>query len=160
MDHSSAFAAAVITDNDDDDEDGRHNCYFCFLLPGSQNRSIIRNRKSMEALGFGSTMLEFQDLVKDFEEMKSIKTRFTDNRPGYDWVQSFLKWHKLSFKKGEQMQLARKNVMSDPFVVYGHYEILKKEIQWLGIKDKPELFTSVMKLDFPKIPQNASTLGQ
>ena len=58
------------------------------------------------------------------------------------------------------MQLARKNVTSDPFVVYGHHEILKKEIEQLGIKDKPELFTSVMKLDFPKIPQNASTLGQ
>ena len=99
MDHSSAFAAAVITDNDDDDEDGRHNCYFCFLLPGSQNRSIIRNRKSMEALGFGSTMLEFQDLVKDFVEMKSIKACFTDNRSQYDWVQSFLERHKLGFKK-------------------------------------------------------------
>ena len=45
-------------------------------------------------------MLEFQDLVKDFVEMKSIKTHFTDNKPGYDWVQSFLKRHKLSFKKG------------------------------------------------------------
>ena len=48
-------------------------------------------------------MLEFQDLVKDFVEMKSIKTHFTDNKPGYDWVQSFLKRHKLSFKKGGQM---------------------------------------------------------
>ena len=138
MDHSSAFAAAVITDNNDDDEDGRHNCYFCFLLPGLQNRSIIRNRKSMEALGFGSTMLEFQDLVKDFVEMKSIKACFTDNRSQYDWVQSFLERHKLGFKKRWQMQLARKNVTSDPFVVYGYYGTLVKEIQRLGIKDKPE----------------------
>ena len=57
----------------------------------------------MAALGFGPTMLKFQDLVKDFVEMKSIETRFTSNRPGYDWVQSFPKHHKLIFKKGGQM---------------------------------------------------------
>ena len=67
----------------------------------------------MTALGFGQTMLKFQDLVKNFVEMKSIKTQFTDNRPGYDWVQFFLKYHTLSSKKGRQMQLARKNVTSD-----------------------------------------------
>ena len=87
-----------------------HYSYFCFFLPGSQNRFIIKNSesiadyiKSMAALGFGPTMLEFQDLVKDFVEMKSIKTHFTNNRPGYDWVQSFPKHHKLIFKKEGQM---------------------------------------------------------
>ena len=44
--HSSAFVAAVIDDNDEtEEEDGGHDCYFCFLFPGSQNRSFIRNRK-------------------------------------------------------------------------------------------------------------------
>ena len=37
--------------------------------------------------------------------------------------------HKLSFKKRGQMQLARKNVTSDPFVMYGYSEMLEKEIQ-------------------------------
>ena len=43
--HSSAFVAAVIDDNDEEEEDGGHDCYFCFLFPGSQNQSFIRNRK-------------------------------------------------------------------------------------------------------------------
>ena len=47
-------------------------------------KGIANFIKSMAALGFGPTMLEFQHLVKDFVEMKSMKTRFTDNRPEYD----------------------------------------------------------------------------
>ena len=38
------------------------------------------------------------------------------------------------------MQLARKNVTSDPFVVHGHYEMLKKEVERLGIQERPECF--------------------
>ena len=85
VDHSSAFLAAVVIDNNDDDVtfvssfQGRKTD-----LPSEIEKDIANFNKSMAALGFGSTMLEFQDLVKDFEEMKSIKTRFTDNRPGYD----------------------------------------------------------------------------
>ena len=51
-------------------------------------KDIANFIKGMVALGFGPKMLEFQDLVKDFVVVKSIKTCFTDNRPGYDWVQS------------------------------------------------------------------------
>ena len=72
-------------------------------LSSEIEKDIANFIKSMAALGFGSAMLEFQDLVKDFVEMKSIKTCFTDNRPWYDWVQSFLKHHKLGFKKRGQM---------------------------------------------------------
>ena len=94
-------------------------------LSSQIEKDIANFIEGMTALGFGPTMLEFQDLVKDFVEMKSTKTCFTDNRPEYDWVQSFLKCHKLRFKKGGQMQVARKNVTLDPFVVYGYYEIPK-----------------------------------
>ena len=41
-------------------------------------KDIVNFIKSMTAFGFGPTMLKFQDLVKDFVEMKSIKTHFTD----------------------------------------------------------------------------------
>ena len=97
-------------------------------------------------------MLEFQELIKDFVEKKSIKTRLTDNRLGYDWVQFFLKRHKLSFKKGQQMQLARKNVTSNPFTVYGYYEILEKEVERLGLKDKQECVYNCDKSGFPIDP--------
>ena len=104
-------------------------------------------------------MLEFQELIKDFVEKKSIKTRLTDNRLGYDWVQFFLKRHKLSFKKGQQMQLARKNVTSNPFTVYGYYEILEKEVERLGLKDKQECVYNCDKSGFPIDPTKCKYIG-
>ena len=78
--------------------------------------------------------------MEDYVQLKQLKTRFVNDYPGYDWTISFLKQHKLSLKKGGQMQLARKIVTSDPFVVYGYYEILKKEEERLGIQEMPECF--------------------
>lgn len=53
----------------------------------------------MATLGFGSTMVEFSDLLKDFVVLKSTMKHFTNNRPDYNWMSSFLEWHKLSFKE-------------------------------------------------------------
>ena len=128
-------------------------------LSSEIEKDITNFIKSMAALDFGPTVLEFQDLVKDSVEMKSIKTCFTDNRPGYDWGQSFLKCHKLISKKGGQMQLARKNITSDPFVVYRYYKILGKEIEQLGIKDKPECVYNCDKTGFPRDPTKCQHIG-
>ena len=57
--------------------------------------------------------------------------------------------HCLGLKKGGQMQLARKNVTSDPFVVYSFYEMLDKEVKRLGIADKPECFYNCDESGFP-----------
>ena len=164
VDHSSTFVAAFVIDDDDDDYGG-HVTFVSYFrgcktdLSSEIEKDITNFIKSMAALDFGPTMLEFQDLVKDSVEMKSIKTCFTDNRLGYDWVQSFLKCHKLISKKGGQMQLARKNVTSDPFIVYGYYKILEKEIQQLGIKDKPKCVYNCDKTGFPRDPTKCKDIG-
>ena len=80
------------------------------------------------------------DLVQEFVTLKGYQNPFKENCPGYDWTHSFLKRQKLSLKKGGQMQLARKNVTSDPFVVYEFYETLSKEVECLGIAHNPESF--------------------
>lgn len=69
--------------------------------------------------------------------------------PGLDWTRAFLKRHRLSMKKGGQMQIARKNVTSDPFVIYRFYELLNKEVERLGIKDKPECVFNCDESGFP-----------
>ena len=92
----------------------------------------------MLELGFGPTIPEFQDLVGEYVTTNDLKTRYKGNRPGYDWTTDFLRWHRLNIKEGGQMQLARKNVTFNPFIIYGFYELLAKEVECLGISDKPE----------------------
>ena len=91
--------------------------------------------------------------------MKDLTTRFKDNMPGPDWVRSFLKRHKLSLKKGGQMQLARKNVTSDPFVIYRLYEVLRKEAERLGIMEKPECLYNCDESGFPHDPSKCKYVG-
>ena len=97
---------------------------------------------------FGPTFLESIDLVQEFITLRDYQTRFKDSCPGCDWTHSFLKQHKLSLKKGGQMQLARKNVTSDLFVMYDFYETAK-EVEHLGIADKPEAFYNCDESGFP-----------
>ena len=88
--------------------------------------------------------------------LERYQTRFKDNCPGYDWTHSFLKQHKLSFKKGGQMQLSRKNVTSDLFVIYEFYETLAKEVERLRICDKPEAFYNCDESRFPVDPSKCN----
>ena len=65
----------------------------------------------------------------------------------------------LSLKKGGQMQLARKNVTSDPFVIYQLDEILAKEVEHLGIAEKPECFYNCDESGFPVDPSKCKQVG-
>ena len=61
------------------------------------------------------------------------------------------------------MQLARKNVTSDPFTVYGYYKILEKEVERLGLKDKQECVYNCDKSGFPIDPtkrKHSGTVGR
>ena len=96
--------------------------------PEVENHSAdcIRNTSQ---IGFGPTLTELREIVQDYVQLKQLKTRFVNDYPGCDWTISFLKRHQLSLKKGGQMQVARKNVTSDPFAVHDYQEMLKKEVE-------------------------------
>ena len=85
----------------------------------------------MEKMGLGPTVCEFQDIIQDYLAANEIKTIFENNRPGRDWVRNFLKRNSLTLKNGGQMQIARKSVTSDPFVIYGYYDMLEEELERL-----------------------------
>jgi hypothetical protein len=113
----------------------------------------------MEKMGLGPTIAEFQGIIQDYLVANEIDTRFKDNRPGRDWVTSFLKRHMLTLKKGGMMQMARKSVTSDPFVIYGYYDLLEKEIDRLQIRDRLECIYNLDETGFPTDPSKAKTIG-
>ena len=57
------------------------------------------------------------------------------------------------------MQLARKNVTYDPLVMYEFYETLAKEVEHLGISDKPEAFYNCDESGFPADPSKCKYTG-
>ena len=87
----------------------------------------------MEQMGFGPTLNEMQEIVKEYVVKNNITTLWKDDRPGYDWATLFMKRQRLSLKKLGLMQVARKNVTSDPYVIYGFCDLLKAEVDRLGL---------------------------
>ena len=88
-----------------------------------------------------------------------IVTKFTDNRPGHDCARNFLKCYNFTLKKGGQMQLARKSVTSNPFVIYGYYEQLEEVVKQLGIEDRPECIYNLDETGFPNDPTKVKSIG-
>lgn len=58
------------------------------------------------------------------------------------------------------MQLARKNVISDPFVIYGFYSLLEAEVKRLEIEDGLECFWNCDKTGFPMDLSKFKTIGE
>ena len=77
-------------------------------------------------LGFSPTRDQVKNLVKEYVEEKNMKTPFTDNRPGKEWLRLFMDRNSLSLKKATMISSARKAVTANPFVVHDFYDTLEK----------------------------------
>ncbi|XP_018020256.1 uncharacterized protein LOC108676651 [Hyalella azteca] len=121
--------------------------------------TILNCIKGMEQMGMSPPITELQNILQDWLVANQYVTSFKDNRPGLDWVYSFLKRHGLCLKKGGQMQLARKTVTSDPFIIYGFYDLLEKVINDLGIANRPQCIYNLDETCFPTDPSKTKTIG-
>ena len=113
----------------------------------------------MESMGMGPTLRELQEIVCEYIQANEMATPFTDNRPGQDWVSKFLHRHNLTLKKGGQMQLARKALTSEPFVIFGFYDELEEEMRNLGIEGRSECIYNLDETGFPTDPSKRKTIG-
>ncbi|KAG0716222.1 hypothetical protein GWK47_010228 [Chionoecetes opilio] len=129
------------------------------ILPMHLQQKLASYIKRMAELGFGPTKQELQAIVFDYLEANELGHLFNDKPPGDDWIINFMGRHRLSLKKAGLMQIARKNVTSDPFVIYGFYSMLEKEIERLGIANRPECVWNLDESGFPTDPSRWKTIG-
>ena len=128
-------------------------------LPKELENTLADLLKKMEQMGMGPSVAEFIEIVHDYLVANEVVTKFSDNRPGRDWARNFLKRYNFTLKKGGQMQLARKSVTSDPFVIYGYYETLEEVVKQLGIEDRPECIYNLDETGFPTDPTKVKSIG-
>jgi hypothetical protein len=85
----------------------------------------------------------------------SLNITLKYNRPGDYWFCQFVKRHKLSVKKPEELERSRREETSDPFIIHAFYDLCRSEMEHMGISDCPEcIITTWMKQDFPQILRN------
>jgi len=58
------------------------------------------------------------------------------------------------------MQIARKSVTSDTYVIYGFYELLEAKVKRLGLENCPECIWNCDETGFPMDPTNFKTIGE
>ena len=113
----------------------------------------------MEKWGFGLSRSEVLENVAHFVKENNLKTQFKDGYPGADWFINFRKRHRLSIKKPQMVEVARKKSL-DPFVIYEYFDLLKTTIDLLDLTDKPSHIWNLEESSFCSDPTKTKIVGQ
>ena len=114
--------------------------------------------KIMSKNGFGLSRNEVINVVQKYVSRNKIKTPFKNGRPGQDWWLSFKKRHNLSILKLQPLESARKK-QTNPWIIYGFYDLLEKTIQYLGIQSKPQQIWNCDETSFCHDPSQTKVLA-
>ena len=106
-------------------------------IPLAEEEELAESLKTMSRWGFGLLKEEIKNVVHEYVIKHNIKTAFKNNRPGVDWFLAFKERHNLAVKKPESLEVTRRNVTSDPFIIYDLYKQCESEINRLNLKSKP-----------------------
>lgn len=107
-------------------------------LPNELEVELANHLKIMAKNGFALSKEEVLDCVKEYVEQNNLSVPFSGNRPGQDWYKGFCTRQRLSLKKMEPLEKARKINSGDPFLIYEFYDLLEQFIVQLGLQNKPE----------------------
>ena len=112
---------------------------------------------TMCKLGFSPNRSQLKDIVQSYVTSNNIKTPFTNNRPGKDWVRDFMSRNKLSGKKANIISSARKSATSNPFLIYDFYEVIDRIITEKNLG--PSQIWNVDETGFPMDPQKSRVIA-
>lgn len=107
------------------------------VLSKDKEDALVIHLLALSDLGFGLDWHMVAETVKVFLDLENRQTRFTNNRPGKDWMQAFLERHKtrLSIRKAEKLILNRARGVNDE-EVNEWYTRLDDWLTKLGICNK------------------------
>lgn len=89
--------------------------------------------KLMEKYGYGLSKKNVLQLVSDYIIDEKIPNPFKNNFPGDEWWLNFKKRQRLSIKKPQNVEVARKKAQN-PFTIFGYFDRLKITLDELNIQ--------------------------
>ena len=102
-------------------------------------------------LGFSPNKSQLKYIVQNYVTANNIHTPFTNNRPGKNWVRNFMRRNKLSTKKANIINSARKSSTSNPFLIYDFYDVIEEIITTKKLG--PSQIWNADETGFPMDPQ-------
>lgn len=113
----------------------------------------------MEKWGVGLTKEKFFDEVQTYVQQNKLKVRFKNGRPGENYWRGFKKRNGIYFKKAERLENLLLVQQSNPFVIYGFYNFLKKTLIDLDLLDMPDAIYNLDETSFCNDPGNTKVVG-
>lgn len=126
----------------------------------AEEQELAASLKTMSKWGFALLKEEIKDVIKEYVIENKIKNPFKDNRPGDDWFAAFKERHNLTIKKPEALEVTRRTITSDPFIIYEFYELLSKEIERLGLENKPNQIYNLDESGFHMDPAKTKVVTE
>ena len=131
----------------------------CTLSP-DQELELAECLKLLADWGWGFNKAEVKDLIQEFCTHHAMETPFTNNHPGRDWLDGFLRRHpSIAPRKTEQLSSARARAQ-DPEVVRAWFNLLDKELTQAGVKGLPEQIFNVDESGFVTDPKSDVVLAR
>lgn len=128
-------------------------------LPAAAESELAECLRIMAKWGFGLSRTEVMDLVEVYIKSNNIKSRFKNGRPGEDWWLSFKKRHHLSIRKPEPLEHTR-NTQTNPFTVYGFFDLLEATISELNLAGKPQQIWNCDETSFCHDPNKTKVVSE
>lgn len=137
---------------------GRRTC-----LSVSEEQDLTEKLTIMAKWGFALTKEDVKMSVQAYVLQNNLETPFRDSLPGDEWFRSFCKRNRLSQKKMEQLEKCRRNATSNPFLIFGFFDILEETMSNLMLHDKPQNIWNLDETYFSLDParvKGVSAVGQ
>ena len=121
---------------------------------------LLNRLRLFEKWGFGLLRSEVFDIVQTFILKNDLldKVPFKNGVPGEDWFLGFKKRHRLSVKKPQAVEYARKKVV-DPFLIHEYFDNLEDSIRELGLENKPHRIWNLDETSFCTDPSRFKVVG-
>lgn len=129
-------------------------------LTPDEEKELANCLKTMSTWGFGLSRQEVCDVVQEYVLANNLRTTFAGGRPGKDWVHNFMTREVLSAKKPELLEAVRRQATSDPFIIYGFYELLWKCVKDLDLADKPKNLWNLDETSVCSDPSRGKVVGE
>ncbi|KAI4472050.1 homeobox-like domain superfamily [Holotrichia oblita] len=127
-------------------------------IPPKEEEKLGDCIKTMEKWGFGLSRREVIEVVSQYVTENKIQCPFKNNIPGDEWFSSLKKRQNLSIKKPQAVEYPRKK-MTDPFIVYRYFSLLKSTLDQLELHDKPNRIWNLDETSFSHDPCKTKIVG-
>lgn len=124
-------------------------------IPWEIEVKIAANIKTMEKWGFGLSKQETLLAIGEYVKCSNLKTPFKNSIPGKDFFRGFMQRHKLSQKKPQPIEIARKRNV-DPFVISQYFVMVEK----ITTNIPPERIYNVDETSFCLDPTRIKVVGE